>query len=102
MEDGKLLSSLSYFSIFFAPVLLPFIVLLVSNDQVVKKHAKSSMLSQLIPLIFLPFLIFSIFSSVMTYDEIPVLFLSLIVLHVITSFIVLIWNVVRGVKVLAN
>jgi len=102
MEDSKALSSLSYFSVCFAPVLLPFIVLLASSNPNVKKHAKSSLISQLIPLLFFPFIIFSFFTSAVTSDEIPILFLTMFVLYGIISLIVFIWNIVKGVKLLAN
>ena len=71
MEDNKALSSLSYLSVCFAPVLLPF-------------------------------MFFSFFTSAMAFDEFPVLMIVLFILHGITSLIVFIWNIVKGIKVLAN
>lgn len=102
MEDNKALSSLSYLSVCFAPVLLPFIVLLASSNETVKKHVKSSLISQLIPIVFLPFMFFSFFTSAVAFDEFPVLMIVLFILHGITSLIVFIWNIVKGIKVLAN
>ena len=102
MEDSKALSSLSYLSVCFAPVLLPFIVLLASSNPNVKRHAKTSLISQLLPFLFFPFIILSLFTSAMTYDEIPILFLTLFVLYGITSLIVFIWNIVKGIRLLAN
>ena len=49
MDNQRILSALCYFSILFAPFLLPLIVYFVSPDTEVKYHAKRSLLSHLIP-----------------------------------------------------
>lgn len=102
VEDNKILSFFSYISVCFAPVIVPFIILLASSNQAVKKNAKSSLISQLIPLAFIPFIFFSIFTSSTVTDEVPVLMIVLFVLYGITSLVVFIWNIVKGIKILAN
>lgn len=112
MSNTKLLSSLCYFSIFFAPLLLPIIIYFASDEYEVKQHAKKSLISHIIPMTLLVagfvLMSFSIFSfnlrSVSIGDE-PFLFWGLapflfIILYGVLFFIVLVWNVYQGIKVL--
>jgi hypothetical protein len=102
MDTRKVLSGLCYFSIFFAGILFPLVVWLASGDDVTKSHAKKALLSHLIPLIPTPFLIFAIFNDISAFDngELPVFTIVTIVLTVVVSLIVVIWNVIKGVKAL--
>ncbi|MBD7908619.1 DUF4870 domain-containing protein [Sporosarcina gallistercoris] len=119
MDNSKLLSSLSYFSVFFAPLLLPFIVWMVADNQDVKHHSKRALISHLIPTVLLVaaslisfFQFFSIrqtsneflrttsmsapFNSIGFWGAAPILFMML---YSFLFVIVLVWNVVQGVKV---
>lgn len=103
METNKILSALSYFSIFFAGVLFPLIVFLISADKTVKSHAKKALVSHLIPLIPVPFIVFSaIFGIAEVQTEIPVVFITSMIAMVILSVIVVIWNIVKGIQVLSK
>ena len=53
MTNQKLVSSLCYFSVFFFPLLLPFVIYLVTDEQEVKNHARRAFISHLIPVILL-------------------------------------------------
>lgn len=113
VDNNRALSSLCYFSILFAPFLLPIIIYFVSVDKEVKYHAKRSLLSHLIPvgLLIIAFIVFAIgmvSASTVTFDGtnsgfgilatgLPFLFM---IVYGIVSLIVLIWNIVQGVKVL--
>lgn len=112
MSNSKLLSSLCYFSIFFAPLLLPIIIYFVSDEYEVKQHAKKSLISHIIPMtlliagfVLMSFSIFSFnFHSISMGDE-PFLFWGLvpflfIILYGVLFFVVLVWNVYQGIKVL--
>ncbi|WP_160722597.1 DUF4870 domain-containing protein [Bacillus sp. USDA818B3_A] len=103
MESRKVLSSLCYFSIFFAGFIFPLAVYLATGDEGTKRHAKKSLLSHLIPLIPTPLIIFAVFYDFTSQQgtvSIPVLtIISLIVLTVLW-LIVIIWNIVKGVKVI--
>ncbi|MGG0643456.1 DUF4870 domain-containing protein [Sporosarcina gallistercoris] len=119
MDNSKLLSSLSYFSVFFAPLLLPFIVWLVADNQDVKFHSKRALISHLIPTVLLVaaslisfFQFFSFRHTSTEFLDSPSMFASSdsigfwgaapILFMLMYSFlfvIVLIWNVVQGVKV---
>lgn len=101
MESRKVLSSLCYFSIFFAGFIFPLVVLIASGDEITKKHAKSALLSHLIPLITVPLLIFALVYEFASMEaEIPVFTIITVVLMVLVSIIVVIWNIIKGVKVL--
>ncbi len=114
MDNHRILSALCYFSVLFAPFLLPIIVYFISSDTEIKHHAKRSLISHMIPigvgLIGIIFLIvgsFTLYSpspslnSSTSFDfyaaSLPFLFM---VLYFILSIIVLIWNIVQGVKLL--
>ena len=99
MDSRKLLSGLSYFSIFFAGFIFPLVVYLASSDSVTKMHAKKALLSHLIPLILVPVLIFTIIFEASNSD-IPVFTIVTIVVMVLISIIVAIWNIIKGVKAL--
>jgi hypothetical protein len=102
MDTRKVLSGLCYFSIFFAGILFPLVVMLASGDDVTKSHAKKAFLSHLIPLIPVPLLLFAIFSDInaINNDTIPVFTLISAGILVLVSLIVTIWNVIKGVKAL--
>ncbi|WP_342514461.1 DUF4870 domain-containing protein [Sporosarcina sp. FSL K6-1522] len=112
--NNKLLAALCYFSVFFAPLLLPVIVFFVTDDREVKFHAKRSLVSHLVPVILLiaGFIIFSFSMFSLTtqmnsmssdgfgfsfWQWTPFLF---ILLYGLLFVIIVLWNVVQGVKVL--
>lgn len=112
LTNHRILSSLCYFSVFISPLLLPFIVYLVSDDSTVKKHAKRAFISHIIPVVILiaGFLIFSY--SMMAFDKQvlgmgmnpvslwnygPFLFMMLYSLLFLS---IIAWNVFQGVKIM--
>ena len=114
LMNNKLLAALCYFSVFFAPFLLPVIVFFITDDREVKFHAKRSLVSHLVPVVLLiaGFIIFSfsMFSLTSQMNSIygdgfgfnlwqwtPFLF---ILLYGLLFVIIVIWNIVQGVKVL--
>ncbi|HYK74451.1 MAG TPA: DUF4870 domain-containing protein [Pseudoneobacillus sp.] len=104
METNKVLSALSYFSILFAGFLFPLVVYFVSDDQKVKYHAKKALFSHLIPLIPVPFIFLGILLDMNSSGEMdfPAVSFIAVILSMILSLIVLIWNIIKGVKVLRN
>jgi len=101
MESRKVLSCLCYFSIFFAGFLFPLVVFFASGDEVTKMHAKKSLLSHLIPLLPTPFLIFAIiYDSGNPQMVVPVFSIICVAILAIIWVGVIIWNIVKGVKVL--
>ncbi|WML59100.1 DUF4870 domain-containing protein [Neobacillus sp. PS2-9] len=101
VETRKVLSSLCYFSIFFAGFIFPLVVYFASGDQGTKAHAKKSLFSHLIPLILMPVVVIAVLNdSVNIQNEIPIFTIISIVALAITGIAVTIWNIVKGVKVL--
>ncbi|QUW23507.1 DUF4870 domain-containing protein [Sporosarcina sp. Marseille-Q4063] len=114
MTNQKLLSSLCYFSIFFFPLLLPFVIYLVTDEQEVKNHARRAFISHLIPVILLiaGIIIFSLsmfsFENRMTsilsggfdfWSFAPFIFT---LIYSALFLAVIVWNVFHGVKLLKN
>lgn len=112
MKNKKTLSALCYFSVFFFPLLIPFVIHLLSEDKEVKHHAKRSFISHLIPtlvliigLVFFSISMFSVEKRMMAvmqqqfdfWQFAPFLFTLIYGFLFIT---LLIWNVFQGVKVL--
>ncbi|CAM3212753.1 DUF4870 domain-containing protein [Filibacter tadaridae] len=112
MTNNKLLAAVCYFSVFFSPLLLPVIVYFLTQDREVKDHAKRALISHLVPTILLiaGFIIFSFsmfsfenrLSGMMTsgfsfWTYAPIIFM---LIYALLLVVVLIWNVVQGVKVI--
>ncbi|MCA0986831.1 DUF4870 domain-containing protein [Guptibacillus algicola] len=95
MSVEKVMSSLCYFSVFFAPFLFPIIVFFVMRDEEVTYHAKRAVLSHLLP--FASVII--AFIAVFGLDIGVVVFLGFIVFGLL-NVIVFIWNIVKGIQVL--
>lgn len=101
METRKVLSSLCYFSIFFAGFLFPLAVYFATGDEKTKRNAKSALLSHLIPLIPTPLLAWAVFYDFANMEnQVPVLMIVSIGALVILWIIIVIWNIIKGVKVL--
>ena len=105
-----MLASLSYFSVLFAPFILPIIVYFISQDYHVKQHAKRALVSHIIPVVLMIVLFIIVFASFVpfsmntTYEEpslftasTPMLFVLVYMLIYATIFI---WNIIQGIKVL--
>lgn len=102
METNRLVSSLCYFSIFFAGFIFPIAVYFIVDDLEVKEHAKKALLSHLIPLITIPVVVFTL---IFTGGEPTMLAVGGIFVFILLGVInlgVLIWNIVKGIKVLVR
>ncbi|RPJ95924.1 hypothetical protein CW357_07805 [Rummeliibacillus sp. TYF005] len=124
VNNNRVLSSLCYFSVFFAGLILPLIVFFVANEPEVKRHAKRAFLSHLLLIIptIIGVIIFIVVvmsfgfqsssyesiglnSNGLSYSSsgdtfIIIAWLIFIVFEVILSLAVFIWNIVQGIKVL--
>ncbi|MBE7127847.1 DUF4870 domain-containing protein [Bacillus mycoides] len=102
MKGNNILSSLNYFSIFFAPFLFPIITYFVAEEEV-KYHAKKALWSHLIPLVTV--IIGLAISGAIGFSSLSenALGIAVSVTVVIASIINIyyfIWNIVKGIKVL--
>ncbi|KZZ84900.1 MULTISPECIES: DUF4870 domain-containing protein [Bacillaceae] len=102
MKTDKLLSALCYFSVLFAPFLLPLIVYFVTDDAVTKSHAKKSFLSHVIPAITIIAYMFIFLGAAFAGQNelIGIVFLSGFPVVLLVNFIVFVWNIVKGIKIL--
>ncbi|KAB2492371.1 DUF4870 domain-containing protein [Priestia endophytica] len=103
MESNKVLSALSYFSLFFAPFLLPIIIYFVTQDKRVKDDAKWALFSHILPVLSMPlFFLYLIpyFSGHYGLSAAWIIFVAILCL--VLSFGVAIWNVVKGIKVIID
>ncbi|MCQ6264316.1 hypothetical protein M1K46_01350 [Fictibacillus sp. WQ 8-8] len=91
----RILSAICYFSLFFAPFLFPAVVYFAVQDQGVTYHAKRSFLSHLFPLIAIPL---GIIISAETEFNMTAIIIS-VILFGLTSFAVMVWNIIQGIKV---
>ncbi|MFF2879434.1 DUF4870 domain-containing protein [Gottfriedia sp. NPDC057991] len=101
METNKILSSLCYFSVFFAPFLFPIIVYFVAKDHHLKSHSKRAFFSHILPFLTIIILAFiSLFTFNTFGDGAGFALIGGFVLAFIVNLIVFIWNIVQGIKVL--
>jgi len=101
MDTKRWLSALCYFSIMFAGILFPLVVYFVSEDQEVKQHAKRALFSHLVPVIPIPLVLYSVYLDVMGgHGDYWMYALLGGILIAVLGIIVLVWNLVKGIKVL--
>ena len=112
VTNHKLVSSLCYFSVFFFPLLLPFVIYLVTDEQEVKNHARRAFISHLIPVILLIAGIiifsFSMFSfenrvtSILSggFDFWSIAPFIFTLIYSALFLVVVVWNIFHGVKLL--
>ncbi len=100
METNKVLSAVCYLGVLFMPLIVPIVIFFVVDDDFVKKQAKSSIWSQLIPVLFFPLLIVEMIFYIPEQGDFPGLFLLTFFAFICVSLIVLIWNIVKGIKLL--
>ena len=105
MDSSKGLSALNYFSIFFAPFIVPIVIYFISEDSEVKRHSIRALLSHVIPFILGAilmgaFLIFGFFSFDVNGDQLFTTWVLLILGYGLLYLAIMIWNVVQGIKAL--
>ncbi|AQR76809.1 DUF4870 domain-containing protein [Paenibacillus larvae] len=102
MKENNVLSSLCYFSIFFAPFLFPIVVYFLANGEV-KYHAKKALWTHLVPYVAL--IIGLVVTGVAGINEGTGTVASYSAVATFCIFAVIgiyffIWNIVKGIKVL--
>lgn len=91
----QLLSSLSYFSIFFAPFIFPLIVWIASTDSYVIMHSRRALISHILPFASAVPLLILTFGA-----DNPGSVLGYIILFIIIYLGTFIYNIVKGIQVL--
>jgi len=107
LSTNKVLSALCYFSVFFAPFLLPIVMYFVVEDPEVKQHAKRSLFSHLIPAMTIVLFLALAFVPVLfgQWGGESFLFGGGLVWFGffaagLVNLVVVIWNVIKGIQVL--
>lgn len=102
-RNDKIFSSLCYFSIFFAGFLFPLIIYFVTTEEKVKSHAKGALVSHLIPVFTICMAIVTFSGELLgTQSHFPFGGIALLFVSAILSFIIMIWNVFKGIQVLQS
>ncbi|EUJ33657.1 hypothetical protein MFLO_00355 [Listeria floridensis FSL S10-1187] len=105
MNSHKMVKSLSYFSIFFAPILVPLFIWVFGEAKDIRHHAKIALISHLAPTIAL-FFAFSIFSlahiSTDSADTLGFIAFAGIISFIIFSIVLFFFNIIRGVQMLVQ
>ncbi|MBN3526926.1 DUF4870 domain-containing protein [Paenibacillus apiarius] len=102
MKSNHVLSSLCYFSILFAPLLLPIIVLLIATDEV-KVHAKKALWTHLIPCLSVVIGLALSAGVGFGVQDIAAFSIGLLLTYavfILTAIYYFFWNLVKGVRVL--
>lgn len=102
MDKNRLISSLCYFSIFFAGFIFPIAVYFIVKDDEVKEHAKKALLSHLIPIVTVPFIVLPL---ILSGGEPTLMAVGGVLGFILIGAInlgVLIWNVIKGIKILID
>ncbi|EUJ45521.1 DUF4870 domain-containing protein [Listeria riparia] len=103
MKDQKILNALSYFSLFFAPILVPLAIWIFSATENTKHHAKVALLTHIIPAIggFASlFLVSFVGISTNSSNVTGIVGLGLMVAIGIMIVILAVFNIVRGIQAL--
>lgn len=107
MEDNRALNALSYFSVIFAPFLVPLIIWILGKNSDVKYHAKRALISHIIPVVLMIILAIVVFVSAIadsastgTGDTVALAMIIGFVVFGLVYLISFIWNIVQGIKVL--
>ncbi|SMG18924.1 DUF4870 domain-containing protein [Paenibacillus aquistagni] len=102
MKPSQVLSSLCYFSIFFAPFLFPLLIWLIADNEV-KDHAKKALWSHIVPTIVLIIGMITSFSVGIGSESAVWVSILLVVtygLFILIWLYYFIWNIVKGLRVL--
>ncbi|ACK38727.1 DUF4870 domain-containing protein [Listeria monocytogenes] len=105
MNDHRILNALSYFSILFAPIIVPVLIWIFAKSEEVSHHAKVALLTHIIPTIIGILCFSSVFVTAMTNSGILSSFTffitaSLFIFTLIAVVGLFIFNIVRGIQML--
>ncbi|WP_221566885.1 hypothetical protein [Alkalihalobacillus sp. TS-13] len=96
-SSGKLIKSLSYMSVFFAPFIVPAVIFLLIDDRDVRQHARLAYISHLIPVLALAILSILFFESGQIVNYFTVISMIIFGGAAVTAAI---WNIMKGIHVL--
>lgn len=100
MFDKKMISALSYFSLFFAPVIIPSIIWCTNKDKEVRHHLKWALLTQttfVAGLVVIILLYNNVPFSTNSADTIHFLALAAVFIIVFLNVSIVIFNLIQGI-----
>ncbi|MBC1551424.1 DUF4870 domain-containing protein [Listeria booriae] len=103
MKDQKILNALSYFSLFFAPIIVPVAIWIFSATENTKHHAKVALFTHILPTIggFASlFLVSFVGVSTNSSNVTGIVGLGLLVAIGIMIVVLAIFNIIRGIQAL--
>lgn len=105
MNDHRILNALSYFSILFAPIIVPVLIWIFAKSEEVTHHAKVALLTHIIPTIAGFICFSSVFMTTLVNGGLLAnmsLFVtgSLFVITLVSIIGLFIFNIVRGIQML--
>ncbi|WP_271006206.1 DUF4870 domain-containing protein [Listeria seeligeri] len=101
MLDKKTISALSYFSIFFGPVIMPSIIWLSNKDNETTHHAKWALLTQTTFVIGMGIIILLynyVPFSTNSADTVHFLSLATVFFIVVLNVTIILFNLIRGIS----
>ncbi|MFE6139470.1 DUF4870 domain-containing protein [Bacillus sp. NPDC057893] len=105
MNGNRLLAAFSYWSVLFAPILFPIIVLIIGEPET-KKHAKRALWTHIIPSIatFIALIVLGIMGTGSQEPDVTLGIGAIIAVCIcsIISLYFFIWNIVKGIKVIKS
>ncbi|MBC1985399.1 DUF4870 domain-containing protein [Listeria booriae] len=103
MKDQKILNALSYFSLFFAPIIVPVAIWIFSATEITKHHAKVALLTHILPTIggIASLLLVGVVGiSTNSSNVTGIVGLGLLVAIGIMIVVLAIFNIIRGIQAL--
>ncbi|MBC1366302.1 DUF4870 domain-containing protein [Listeria innocua] len=100
MLDKKIISALSYFSLFFAPIIAPIIIWCTNKDKETRHHVKWALLTQttfVAGMVVMILLYNNVPFSTNSADTINFLALATVFFIVFLNVSILIFNLIRGI-----
>ncbi|MCC9022334.1 hypothetical protein [Bacillus nakamurai] len=103
-RNQALISSICYFSVFIAPLIVPIVAYFVVDEKETKRHAIRAFVSHIIPFAGGLIVIAGVVGGAITAQEESLLPIFVMITGAIIYFLIVIgmviWNVVQGIKVL--
>ncbi|EMG26840.1 hypothetical protein X560_2161 [Listeria fleischmannii 1991] len=105
MNNHKIVNALSYFSILFAPVLVPLFIWVFGESRDVKHHSKVALFTHILPTIsiFFTFCILSLVAvSTDSSNTVGFIAFGAVVVLIILTAVLFLFNLIQGVRMLVG
>ena len=104
MQESKILNAFSYFSVLFAPFIVPLIIWIIGKDEEVKYHAKRAFISHMISVVLIIIFAIMVMAGALTglldNDAGGLTVIIGFIIMLLIYLAIFIWNIVMGIKAL--